>query len=99
MDVERLRGAEPVRVPDLVDQPLARDDGAGVLHQQPQEVELLAAELELRAAERRTAAVGVEPNLSDTDGAVRPPLAGLRRPPEHRPPPRHELARAERPHD
>ena len=62
--VERLRGAEPVRVPDLVDQPLARDHRAGLAHQQLEQLELLAGEVELLAGERHAAAVGVEPQAA-----------------------------------
>ena len=52
VDVERLRRAEPVHVPDLVDQPLARDDRPRLPHQQREQVELLARELERLAVER-----------------------------------------------
>src|SRR5215210_2120404 len=75
--VEGLRRAEPIRVPDLVDQALSGDDGAGVLHQETKEVELLAAELQLPAVERRGATVGVEPDLADDERAFGAALARL----------------------
>src|SRR6185503_13032083 len=49
VDVERLRRAEPVGVPDLVDEALARDDRAGVAHEEGEELELLAGEVDLLA--------------------------------------------------
>src|SRR4051794_19137842 len=49
VDVQCLRRAEPVDVPDLVDEPLAGDDGAGAAHEQREQVELLAGRLDRRA--------------------------------------------------
>ena len=46
MDVERLRRSEPVDVPDLVDEALARHDRPGLAHEEVQEVELLAREVD-----------------------------------------------------
>src|SRR5918994_3173525 len=51
VDVERLGRAEPVRVPDLLEQALAADDAAGLPRQQLEHLELLARELERAAAE------------------------------------------------
>ena len=65
MDVERLGRAEPVDVPDLVDEPLAADDGPGLAHEQGEEVELLARELQGLAVERHRARRRVELDRAD----------------------------------
>src|ERR671914_2615555 len=52
VDVEGLRRAEPVRIPDLVHDLLASDDLSGAGHQQLQEVELLGGELDRLAVSR-----------------------------------------------
>ena len=99
--VERLGRAEPVDVPDLVDEALARDDGAGLGHQQLEELELLAGEVELgrrRALAARRA--GSTPDGADLErrrlgwrcGAAAPSPGAA----QHRPDPRGHLARAER---
>src|SRR4029453_12959443 len=98
VDVERLRRAEPVRIPHFVDQPLARHDRACVLDQEAQEVELLAAELQLLAAERDAPASWVDANVSDLRRTIDPALRSLGSTPEHGPDPRDELAAAEELH-
>src|SRR3954447_14154926 len=70
VDVERLRRAEPVGVPDLVDEPLARDDAAGLAHEEGEELELLAGEVELVAGHARGAPARVEPHGPDFDRAA-----------------------------
>jgi hypothetical protein len=70
VDVQGLRRAEPVRVPDLVDQALAGDDRAGVLDQEPQQVELLAAELQLLAAKNRTPPGRIHPDVAQLGRSV-----------------------------
>src|SRR3954465_14052599 len=60
VDVERLRRAEPVDVPDLVDEPLAGDDRPCAAHEKREEVELLAGDLDRRAALRHRARRRVE---------------------------------------
>jgi hypothetical protein len=65
VDVERLRGAEPMRVPDLVHDAFATQDLARVRHEQVQDVELASGELDLLAILR--------------DRSRRPGLAGARR--------------------
>src|SRR6185312_15235071 len=52
--VERARGTEPVLVPDLLHERLTADDAAGTLHERGEEVELLAAQLDLRPVEGHT---------------------------------------------
>src|SRR5262249_32273674 len=63
VDVERLRRAEPGRVPDVLERLLARDDRAGVLHQERKELVLLAAQLERLAVLRHLALRRVEAEL------------------------------------
>src|SRR3954453_1610337 len=70
VDVERLRGAEPVDVPHLVDEPLARDDRAGAAHEQREQVELLGGRLDGRAGPRHRAGRGIEADVADLDRRV-----------------------------
>src|SRR5215218_8797469 len=95
--VEGLRRAEPVRVPDLVDQALARHDRAGVANQQVHQLELLAAQLEYVSVERHLAPGGVEAYLADLE---RPVLTGLRcgNAAQDGADPRNDFAAAERLH-
>ena len=96
VDVQRLRGAEPVHVPDLVDEPLARHHRAGLAHQQLEQLELAPREVEL----------GSPPSVTLRRSRVEPQLAHLERPlarrrrrgaaAQHRPDARHHLAGAER---
>src|ERR1700751_67010 len=65
--VQGLGRTEPVDVPDLVDQPLAGDHAARVAHQQCQQIELLARELERLAVERRGPSRRVELDRADPD--------------------------------
>ena len=65
MHVERLGRAEPVLVPDVGHQVLARDHPAGVAHQPHEQVELLAREVERRAVEHDAACAGIEPQPAD----------------------------------
>src|SRR6185295_5610940 len=110
VDVERLRRAEPVRVPDLVDKPLARDDGAGLGHQHVEQLEFLARQIQLLAGHARFPPRAVHTNGAylkrgrRASAAVPGPRAAPRRrarrtvagPPEHRANPRSHLARRER---
>src|SRR3954447_4108616 len=76
VDVERLRRAEPVGVPDLVDEPLARDDAAGLADQQQEQLELLAGEVHFLAAHARCSPGRVDEDRADLERAV---LSGGRR--------------------
>src|SRR3954454_12843327 len=70
VDVECLRRAEPVDVPDLVDEPLAGDDRAGAAHEQREQVELLAGRLDRRAGPRHGPRGRVEADVADLDRRV-----------------------------
>ena len=93
VDVERLRRSEPVLVPHPAHEVLAPDDLAGVLGELAQQVELLAAQLELRAPERRAAGERVDLELADADRAAprRRRPAGGRGPAQDRADPRDDL--------
>src|SRR4051812_35845941 len=67
VDVERLRRAEPVDVPHLVDEPLAGDHRAGAAHEQGEQVELLAGRLDRRAGPRHGPGGRVEADVADLD--------------------------------
>src|SRR5215211_3843650 len=67
VDVERLRRAEPVHVPHLVDQPLARHDRARLRHQQREQVELLPRQLERTAVDAGAATRWIEADAADLD--------------------------------
>ena len=56
--VQRLGGAEPVGVPDVVEQVLARDHPAGVAHQPLEQVVLAPGQVELGAVQGDLAPVG-----------------------------------------
>ena len=71
MDVERLRAAEPVLVPDAVHQVLAGDDLAGVADELGEQVELLAGELELLVVEGGPAGGEVDVEAADGDRLLR----------------------------
>ena len=58
--VEGLGRAVPGAVPDVAHQLLAGDDLAGVGHEHPEQLELLAGELDLLAAQEHPSAVGVD---------------------------------------
>src|SRR4051794_28308391 len=75
VDVECLRRAEPVDVPDLVDEPLPCDDGAGAAHEQREQVELLAGRLDRRAGPCHGPRGRVEADVADLDRRV---LVGCR---------------------
>ena len=96
MDVERLGRAEPVDVPDLVDEPLAAHDGAGLAHEQGEEVELLARELQRLAVERHGARRRVELDGADLQRAGRRGGRGGARAAQDGADAGDELARAER---
>src|SRR4051794_10388149 len=70
VDVECLRRAEPVDVPDLVDEPLPCDDGAGAAHEQREQVELLAGRLDRCAGPRHGPRGRVEADVADLDRRV-----------------------------
>src|ERR671931_354682 len=67
VDVERLGRAEPVRVPDLVDEALARDDRAGLAHEEVEELELLAGEVEVFTVQARLSPGAVHPDGADVE--------------------------------
>jgi hypothetical protein len=96
VDVERLRGSEPVDVPDLVDEALARDDAARVVHEQGEQVELLAREVERLAVDRRGARRRVERDDADGQHAGAGRRGDGARAPQHGADARHQLAGAER---
>ena len=97
MDVERLGRAEPVDVPDLRHQVLSLDHPAGIAHQLGEQVELLAREIELLAAEAGDAGRGVELQLTDPNRLlVRAGAVSRGAPSQHGPYPRDHLAGAER---
>src|SRR6185295_19206130 len=96
MDVEGLGRAEPVDVPDLVYEPLATDDLAGLPHQQRQEVELLARQLERLAVQRHGPRRRIELDVADLLGLRRGRRRGGARAAQDRADPGDELARAER---
>src|SRR6478736_5244213 len=58
--VERLGRAEPVLVPHLVHDALARDDGAALPIEVGEQVELLRAQLDLAVAGEGASRVGVD---------------------------------------
>ena len=68
--VERLHRPEPLRVPHFLEDALALDDRARVLHQQLEQLELLAAQLEDVAVQRHLALGRIEAELSDLDRLV-----------------------------
>src|SRR6185437_9337898 len=73
--VERLGRPEPVLVPDLGHQRLAANHAARALDQGRQQVELLAAQLELVAVQRHAPGATVHLQLAHTDHAL---LAAVR---------------------
>ena len=74
--VQRLGRPEPMRVPDLVHDPLSAQDLAGVGHQQVQEVELAGGELDRFAVLRDGPRGGIETEGSDLDRALAGPARG-----------------------
>jgi hypothetical protein len=94
VNVEGLGRAEPVHVPDLLDQLLAREHDAGALHQGSQQLELLAREVERLASEGGDPAGLVEPHARDLDRRARR-HGGRLRPAQDRAHPSHDLSRGE----
>ena len=90
VDVDRLRGAVPARLPDLGQQPLPADGGARIARERGQQLELLGRQLELAAAQGRAPGALVDLELADpqrTAGAVE-----RRRAPRDRADPGDQLA-------
>jgi hypothetical protein len=101
VDVERLRGAEPVRIPDLVDEPLPRHDAARLAQEQLEELELLAGQIQILPIHARCATRRVQRNCPDLQRArsldlCHRPLAD---PPQDSADARGDLTGAERLHD
>jgi hypothetical protein len=92
VDVEGLGGAEPMRVPDLVHDPLSTKDLAGVRHQQMQEIELAGREHDRIPVLRDRPRRGVETEGSDLERA---PLFARASPAHDGPDPSRELPRRE----
>ena len=94
--VEGLRGAEPVHVPHVLDQLLAGDDRAGVAHQEPQDLELLACQLDRPPGLRDLVPRLIQQHVTDLEpliagGRLRLPCA-----PQHCTDAGNQLAGAER---
>ena len=71
VDVEGLRVAEVVGAPDAVDQHVAGEQPAGVLHEQRQQLELLAAEVDLVAPDEHQVAVDVDLDAAGLEDRAR----------------------------
>src|SRR5690349_574467 len=93
--VERLGRAEPVLVPHLRHDPLSGDGGAGVLHEEGEQVELPGPELDLLARHPQPAGVAVELDVADREGCGRGRYRGGRAP-QVRSDARQELGEPER---
>jgi hypothetical protein len=93
VDVERLRRPEPVLVPDAAHQVLAADDAAGVARELGEQVELLAAELDLLPADADPARGQVDVEVVHRD---RRRLLGPGGPAQHGADARDHLRGAER---
>src|SRR3954463_996685 len=79
-DLDRVRLREGVVAPDLVEQPLARDDDALVAHQVLEQLELALRELDAALAAVDLMGVGVEREVAcgQRGGAARRPAAQQR---------------------
>src|SRR6266540_5312085 len=97
VDIERLGRAEPVPVPDLVDEALAGDDAAGLSRQQLEKLELLAGQLHVPTTQARRPPAAVDPQRADLHDlrAFRCSFRAIPGPPQHRSDPRGHLTRAE----
>ena len=91
--VDGARAAGELEAPDPLEQLLAREREAGVLHEAGEQVELLHREVERGARPRSFAGAALQLHVSERQDIGR--RLGLR-PPQHRLDPRDELARAER---
>ena len=67
MDVDRPRVAGERVAPDPLEQLVAREHEATVVEQLPEQVELLRRELDLRVADPRLAAAGVDDEVAVPD--------------------------------
>ena len=91
-DVDRVGRRHRVIAPDLVEQALARDDEALVVHQVLEQLELAVGQLDLALAALHLAGVGVERQVADLQRG----RAARRPPPQQRPDPRQQLLALER---
>mgnify|MGYP003694625565 CR=1 FL=1 len=84
---------EPVLSPDQVEQLFPSEDPAGRAHESREKLELLRREIDSLTLDRHLEAVAVDLELSR--GEVVLPIDDVTAlaPPDHRPHPRHELAR------
>ena len=95
MDVEGLGVTDIVAAPDAIDEHVAGEHAAGVLHQQAQQLELLASQVHLVAAHEGPSGLGLEAQASRLGGDVEVDLLVLRRgAPQHGAHAGHELAEA-----
>src|SRR5204862_556707 len=70
VDVDRLRGAVPARLPDLGQEALPADGSARIAGERGQQLELLGRQLELAAAEGRAAGALVDLELAGPQGTA-----------------------------
>src|SRR5688572_28043469 len=96
VNVERARVSEVVRPPDAIEQGLPTEDPPGVLHQDLEQLELLAREMDELSAHGDFEAFGIEPDPSSLEYTVRRQGSALgRAPSKNRLHPRRQLARTE----
>ena len=69
--VEGLGVAEIVRAPHPVDQDVAGEEAPRVLHQEREQLELLAAEMDLVAADEDQVAIGVDLDAAGLEHVLR----------------------------